>query len=95
MGTYMALVDVRECAPNNAQELATAWGELNHEIEELDADLLDAWAVLGERDFMVLFEADDREHALKISLLVERRGLDMQTMELIPVERFGAIVDDI
>lgn len=95
MGTYMALVDVRECAPSNAQELAAAWGELNHEIEELDANLLDAWAVLGERDFMVLFEADDREHALKISLLVERRGLDMQTMELIPVERFGAIVDDI
>ena len=95
MGTYMALVEVRDGAPTNAQELATVWGELKHEIDELDADLRDAWAVLGEHDYLVLFDADDREHALKVSLLVERRGLDMQTMELIPVERFGAIVDDL
>ncbi|WP_254546194.1 GYD domain-containing protein [Halomarina pelagica] len=94
MNTYMALVDVRETI-QNVQELASVWGEIRNEIHDLDGTLTDAYAVLGEHDYLLLFEAPNRDRALQISLVVERRGLDMQTMELIPVDRFGELVDDI
>lgn len=95
MATYMALVDVDETRVQNVQELATVWGDVRGDVADVGGDLLDAYAVLGEHDFLVLFEASDREEALQISVGMERYGLDTQTMELIPVERFGELVDDI
>ncbi|MFC4357668.1 GYD domain-containing protein [Halobium salinum] len=94
MGTYMALVDADEARVQNAQEFATIWGDIRNDLEELDARLLDAYAVLGEHDFLVLFEAEGRERAFQTSVAIERYGLDMQTMELIPVDRLGELVDD-
>jgi hypothetical protein len=43
----------------------------------------------------VLFEAVDRSAALQTALAIERYGLGTETMELIPVERFGDLGDDI
>ena len=94
MRTYMALVDVVDAEVQNAQELATVWGDLRHDIEDVGGELHDAYAILGEHDFLVLFEAPERDQALQVSLLIERRGLDMQTMEIIPVDRFGELVSD-
>jgi uncharacterized protein with GYD domain len=95
MPTYMALVDVVDAEVQNAQKLASIWGELRHDIADLDGELKDAYAVLGEHDFLLLFEAPDRDRALQTSLVIERRGLDMQTMEIIPVEHFGELVEDL
>lgn len=91
----MALVDVVDAEVQNAQELASIWGELRNEIGERGGELRDAYAILGEHDYLLIFDAPDRDVALQISLVVERRGLDMQTMELIPVDRFGELVEDI
>lgn len=90
----MALVDVDETRVQNAQEFATIWGDVRNDLEEMDAELLDAYAILGERDFLALFEAEGREQAFQASVAVERYGLDTQTMELIPVDRLGELVDD-
>ncbi|PSP99783.1 gyd domain protein [Halobacteriales archaeon QS_5_70_17] len=95
MRSYMALVDVVDAEVQNAQELASIWGGLRHEISDVGGEMRDAYAILGEHDYLLIFEAPDRDTALQISLVVERRGLDMQTMELIPVERFGELVEDI
>jgi len=95
MRSYMALVDVVDAEVQNAQELARIWGGLRNEIGERGVELRDAYAILGEHDYLLIFEAPDRDVALQISLVVERRGLDMQTMELIPVDRFGELVEDI
>ncbi len=94
MGTYAALVEVREEQVQNAQELATVWGEIRQDVSDVGGELLDAYAVLGAHDFLVLFEAEGPEHAMQISIGVERYGLDMQTMEVIPVEQMGELVDD-
>lgn len=95
MRSYMALVDVVDAEVQNAQELASVWGGLRHEIADVGGEMRDAYAILGEHDYLLIFDAPDRDTALQISLVVERRGLDMQTMELIPVERFGELVEDI
>jgi len=95
MRSYMALVDVVDAEVQNAQELARIWGGLRNEIGERGGELRDAYAILGEHDYLLIFDAPDRDVALQISLVVERHGLDMQTMELIPVDRFGELVEDI
>ena len=95
MGTYMALVDVTDETVQNVQDLATIWGDLNGDIEALGGELLEAYAILGEHDFLVVFEADGRDGAFQTSVSIERYGLDTQTMEIIPVEDLGGLVQDI
>ena len=95
MDTYMALVDVDDQRIQNVQELAAIWGEIGNDITELGGELVDAYAILGEHDFLVVFEADGRDGAFKTSVSMERYGLDTQTMEIIPVEDLGRLVDDI
>lgn len=91
----MALVDVNEAQIQNVQELASMWGDIRNDIEGLGGELVDAYAILGDRDFLVLFDAEDREAAFQIAVAVERYGLDMQTMEIIPMEEFAQLVDDL
>lgn len=95
MATYMALVDVDDQRIQNVQELAAIWGEIGNDVTELGGELVDAYAILGEHDFLVVFEADGRDGAFKTSVSMERYGLDTQTMEIIPVEDLGGLVDDI
>jgi uncharacterized protein with GYD domain len=95
MGTYTALVEVEDSDVQNVQGFASIWGEIRNDVEMQGGEMVDAYAVLGEYDFLLLFEADDPEQAMQISIGVERYGLDTQTMEVIPVDRMGELVDDI
>ncbi|WP_053947278.1 GYD domain-containing protein [Halolamina sediminis] len=95
MGTYMALVDVTDETVQNVQDLATVWADLTGDIETLGGELVDAYAILGEHDYLVIFEADGRDEAFQTSVSIERYGLDTQTMELIPVDDLGELVQDI
>lgn len=95
MGTYMALVDVSDENVQNIQELASMWGNLNNDVEQFGGELIDAYAVLGEHDYLVIFEAEGRDGAFKTSVSIERYGLDTQTMEIIPVDEMGGLVEDI
>jgi uncharacterized protein with GYD domain len=95
MGLYTSLVQVRDREVNNVQELATIWGTLKLEVEAFDATLEDTYAILGDYDFLVVFEAADRHEAFKVALATERHGLDMQTMPAIPTGDFAELVEDI
>ncbi|WP_440988984.1 GYD domain-containing protein [Haloarchaeobius baliensis] len=95
MAQFISLVRVRDRDVNNVQELATIWGELKVEIEEFDATLEHTYAILGDYDFVVIFDANGRNEAFKVALAMERHGLDMQTMEAIPTSDFAELVTDI
>ena len=43
----------------------------------------------------MIFEADGRDEAFQTSVSIERYGLDTQTMEIIPVDDLGELVQDI
>ena len=94
MATYASLVSV-ERDFQNLQELALIWQELESEMSDFDAELLDSYAVLGEFDFLAIFEAPDRDRAFQASLTLERNGLDMQTMEIVTTDHFASLVEDI
>lgn len=95
MPTYASLIDLKERGAQNAQELASIWGEVKTELEQHNAELEDSYAILGEHDFLITFEAADREAAFKAALTLRRHGLKGQTMELINMDNFSQLVDEV
>ena len=95
MPTYAAIATVETGQFQNAQELASIWGDVQTDLEEQNCHLIDAYVLLGERDVLLLFEADDREDALKASIAVQRYGISMDTMEAMNVNRLGELVDEL
>lgn len=95
MPLYGSLIQTDDRNVQNAQELASIWGEIRTEIEDHDCELRDAYAILGEHDFLVVFDAQDREGAFKTALTFRRHGLTGQTMELVDTEDFSHLVDEI
>ncbi|RZH69332.1 GYD domain-containing protein [Natrinema altunense] len=95
MPTYATLVDLADRDVQNAQDLATIWGDIRTEFEEQGADLRDSYAALGEHDFIILFETDDTEAAFKSALTLHRHGLEGQTMRIVDTDDFSNVVDEI
>lgn len=95
MVRYTTFADVTDENLQNLQEWAKTWGEIRHEFERFDGEVIDAYAVLGEHDFQITYEVPDEEAAMKISVAIERYGLDTQTHQLVGVERMGELTDDI
>lgn len=93
--TYMSLVKATDRNVQNIQELASIWGEIRTEVEAFDASLVDSYAVLGDYDFVVIFDAADSDTAFKAALTMERHGLDAQTMEVVSTDHFANLVEDV
>lgn len=92
---YASLVDVHEANAQNVQELASIWGQLDNELSEIGVEVEESYAVLGEIDFIVVFDAPNNEAAFKADVVLERHGLDVQTMEIAPTEQFAELVHDV
>ena len=93
MAKYFALVNIRESI-QNSQELTSVWGDIRAEFEEFGVRLEESFAILGEYDFMLVFDAPDRDTAFKAGVAVESHGMDMQTMEISPIDEFAHLVTD-
>ena len=93
MSKYVSLVKIRGSV-QNVQKLASIWGDLRNQLKEYDADLEQSYAMLGEYGCLLIVDAPGRDAAFKSALAVENQGLDMQTMELLPIEEFANLVDD-
>ncbi|MFB6270269.1 MAG: GYD domain-containing protein [Halobacterium sp.] len=94
MPTYAAFANVETGEFQNAQELASIWGDLRQDLKTRDCELRDAYVLLGERDVLLLFDADSREAALEASIAAERYGIELQTMEAMHVDELGELVED-
>ncbi|MFC3478431.1 GYD domain-containing protein [Halobacterium litoreum] len=95
MPTYAAFANVETGEFQNAQELASIWGDLRQDLETRNCELRDAYVLLGERDVLLLFDAADRQAALEASIAAERYGIEMQTMEAMHVDDLGEIVEEL
>ncbi|OYR47001.1 MULTISPECIES: GYD domain-containing protein [unclassified Halorubrum] len=92
---YALLADIRTTDVQNPQELAAIWGPIRRECTDVGAEVTHSYAVLGEHDFLVLLDAPSRDVCFKASLIMERHGLDVQSMEVVPTEAFGELVEDL
>ncbi|WP_251342844.1 GYD domain-containing protein [Haloplanus halophilus] len=93
--TYVALIDVADPNVQNMQELASVWGDITREFDRIGASIEDAYAALGEHDFLVIFDGSGTETAFQADVILERHGLDVQTMEVVDTETFSELVTDL
>ncbi len=65
--------------------------EVNKEIEQLGAKVVQQWAVLGQYDFVNVIEAPDEKTIARVSLELGSRGTGrFETLSAIPVDEFIA-----
>ncbi len=63
--------------------------EVNSEVSEMGAKVLQQWAVSGQYDFCTVLEAPDLETVMKVAVSLGARGtLKTQTLAAIPVDKF-------
>ena len=61
--------------------------EVNRDVEELGAKVLQQWSMLGDYDFVNIVEAADAATVAKISVALGARGsAKLQTFELIEID---------
>jgi uncharacterized protein with GYD domain len=95
MPEFIANVDVNEDQFQNSQELVTVWGAIREDVRDLGGEVEETYVILGDYDFHVRFSVDDSETAFQVTQAIERHGLDTQTVEALPVERVGELVEDV
>jgi uncharacterized protein with GYD domain len=67
--------------------------EVNSEIEQMGARVVEQWAVLGPYDFVNVVEAPDERVIARVSVELSARGtLHIQTLTAIPVDEFLALL---
>ncbi len=67
--------------------------EVNAEIEQMGARVVQQWAVLGPYDFVNIVEAPNEKVIARVSLELGARGTaHFQTLTAIPVDEFLAML---
>ncbi len=68
--------------------------EVNRDVEELGAKVLNQWATIGEYDFVNIVEAPDAATIAKVSLALGARGsAKLQSLELLEVDALIASLE--
>jgi len=63
--------------------------EVNAELKEMDINVVDQYAVLGNFDFMTIVEADDESTIAKAVVEIASRGsIKTATYKAIPIDEF-------
>lgn len=67
--------------------------EVNREIEQMGARVVQQWAVLGPYDFVNIVEAPDERVIARVSVELAARGtMHLQTLTAIPVDEFLSLL---
>lgn len=91
---YGVLAQLKAIEIQNPQELASIWGEIENQCEEVGVEIDEVFVSLGPYDFLVLLDAPSRDQVLKSSIIMTRYGLEVHSMGLVPREQFAGIVQD-
>jgi uncharacterized protein with GYD domain len=96
--TFILLTKVSLHSPGEVKTM----GQMDREFERKLATecptvhRVASYALLGEYDFLHIFEAPDARTAAKVALLAQTFGAgSTQTLTAIPFEEFRAIVDEV
>ncbi|HEY67833.1 MAG TPA: GYD domain-containing protein [Thermoflexia bacterium] len=98
MTTFVLLSKVSLRSPGEVKNL----GEMDREFEQKlaeqcpEAKRIASYALLGEYDFLHIFEAPDARTATKVALLAQTFGAGAtQTLTAIPLDEFRAILEEV
>jgi uncharacterized protein with GYD domain len=87
MPTYVMLTNLTSDGVQTLKNNPNRVQEVNKEVEQLGAKVLDQWATLGQYDFITIIEAPDEKTMAKVSVEMGSRGtMSSQTLSAIPVD---------
>jgi len=87
MPKYVMLSTLTPKGTQTLQANPDRLNEVNRDVEELGAQVLHQWAVVGEYDFLTVVEAPDALTIARISMALGARGsMRFQTSELIEID---------
>ena len=87
MPTYIMLSSLTAQGVQTLKSNPDRLREVNRDVEELGAKVLQQWATLGEYDFVNIVEAPDSATIAKVSLALGARGsAKLQSLELLEID---------
>ena len=90
MALYIMLSTLTDDGRETIQERPGRIAEVNQEVEQLGARVVQQYAVLGPYDFVNVVEAPDNETIARVSVALGARGtVQFLTMPAIPIEQFA------
>ncbi len=93
MPTYIMLTSLTPEGVNTVKNNPSRIREVNHEVEQLGAQVIAQWATLGEYDFINVIQAPDEKVMARVSLELGSRGTSRyETMAAIPIDEFIASI---
>ncbi len=98
MATFVLLSKVSLRSPGEVRALATADAEFERRLREECPEVhrIASYALLGEYDFLHIFEAPDARTAAKVALLANVFGhARTHTLTAIPFDEFKEIVEEV
>jgi uncharacterized protein with GYD domain len=89
MATYVLLSTLTDEGRKTVKERPDRIREVNREIENMGARVVNQYAVLGPYDFISIVEAPNNETIARISVELGSRGtVQIMTLPAIPIEDF-------
>jgi len=98
MPTFVLLSRVSLRSPGDVKALSTADAEFERRLREECPEVrrIASYALLGEYDFLHIFEAPDAKTAAKVALMANIFGhARTQTLTAIPFDEFREIVEQV
>lgn len=90
---YVVLSRLTDEGRKTLKENPTRIEEVNREIEDMGADILDQFAVFGEYDFVNILDVPDARTMIKISVEIGSRG--SVKLETLPAMRIEELIESI
>ena len=85
MATFVMLTNLTAEGVRTLKNNPNRVQEVNKEVEQLGAKVVDQWATLGQYDFVTIVEAPDSATMAKVSVELGSRGtMTSQTLSAIP-----------
>ncbi|MDX6652033.1 MAG: hypothetical protein QOG09_1194 [Solirubrobacterales bacterium] len=91
MPTFVMLTNLTADGVRTLKNNPTRVSEVNREVEQLGAKVLQQWATLGQYDFISIVEAPDDATMAKVSVELASRGtMSSCTLSAIPAEELAS-----
>ncbi len=98
MTTFVLLSKLSLCGPGEVRALSATDREFERRLQEECPEVrrVASYALLGEYDFLHIFEAPDAHTAAKVALILNVFGnCTTQTLTAIPFEEFRALLEQV
>lgn len=95
MPTYIMLSTLSDQGLQTLRANPARLKEVNRDVEELGARVVDQWFMLGPFDFVNIIEAADGATVAKVSVALGARGSikQLQTYEILDVDEFLGLLE--